>query len=145
MERDRFHELTAAYLATRYEVIAPDRERLVLRVGELHPELDRRLAVLGVAQWAFLTAFNPWSEPLSEAENDLRQEALFRKLDAEAYARWPGAGIGATGEWPPEPSVLVLGLDEDVARRLSREFQQNAWVQGAVGGPARLLWVKRAF
>ncbi|MBL8723129.1 MAG: DUF3293 domain-containing protein [Planctomycetes bacterium] len=35
-------------------------------------------------------------------------------------------------EWPPEPSILVLGMPREVAVALARRFEQHAlvWIGG---------------
>ncbi len=52
----------------------------------------------------------------------------------------PGAGVGTGGDWPPEPSLLILGIREEDALHLARRFGQNAIVAGTLGEPARLVW-----
>ena len=44
-------------------------------------------------------------------------------------------------DWPPETSLLVLGLPEPAAADLARRYEQNAILHGALGGPARLVWI----
>ncbi|KAB2959037.1 MAG: DUF3293 domain-containing protein, partial [Thermoanaerobaculia bacterium] len=53
---------------------------LDLRVGELAPELDGWLAARGAARWGFITAVNPGSSPLPEAENRRRLARLEARL-----------------------------------------------------------------
>ena len=53
-------------------------------------------------------------------------ERLLAWLPSHGYAWLPGAGIGDTGNWPPEASVLVLGANEVVADELCVLFEQNA-------------------
>ena len=52
-----------------------------------------------------------------------------------------GWGVGTRGDWPPEPSLLVLGIDEEQARKVGAEFGQNAIVVGRTGAVAELTWV----
>jgi hypothetical protein len=122
-----------AYRATSYRAGG-----LRLRVGEVCPPLDAVLAAGGWQGAAFLTAFNPGSVLLSDAENRRRQAEL-----AAAVAGWsclPGEGVGDADDWPPEPSLLVLGVSATEADALARRFGQAAWVWYPIGGPAELRW-----
>jgi hypothetical protein len=130
--------LEAAYRATAYWVEAP-AGRFALRVGVRCTDLDRLLAAHGVEAWAYVTAYNPGSWPLPEAENRARQDELCRAVAAAGYAAYAGEGVGAG--WPPEASLLVLGIGEEDAAALGRRFGQAAVVVGRSGGPARLLWL----
>jgi len=44
------------------------------------------------------------------------------------YACVPGMGRDPGGEWPSEPSVLVLGISRREAEVLGRSYDQNAIV-----------------
>ena len=47
--------------------------------------------------------------------------------------------MGLDVAWPPEPSLLVLGIPRKEALRLGRRFGQLAIVAGHKSSPARLL------
>jgi hypothetical protein len=54
--------------------------------------------------------------------------------------RWrEGAGRGHDGLWPPERSLLVVGLNRAAAAALGRRLRQNAIVWVCVGRRAELL------
>ena len=133
-------ELLRAYEATTYTAETP-RGCLRLRVGGAQPALDALLADHGCRTWAFVSANNPHSQPLDQAENGRRHVAL-----AEAAAGRPhfeGQGIADAGGWPAERSLLVLGLADADAAALGRRFGQIAVLAGAADGPARLLVCER--
>src|SRR5262245_46336962 len=102
--------------------------RLCLRVGRASPELDELLAACDVRTWAYVTAFNPGSIPLSHEENEQRNQRLAREVESRGYTAFPGEGIGDDGQWPPERSLLILGIIRDDAIDLGREFGQRAIV-----------------
>ena len=52
---------------------------------------------------------------------------------------FPGEGIGDDGTWPPERSLLVLGIDHAGAVQLGHRFGQRAIVWGELGGLAALV------
>ena len=128
--------LVEVYEASRYEAQLPGGV-VVLRHGQPAPALD---ALLGEAApaWAFLTAWNPASRRLPRPENERRQAALKRAL-APRYRVFKGAGIGDDGAWPPEESVLALGIPPEEALAVGRAWGQLAVLLGARGEPARVV------
>lgn len=131
MDRAALHK---AYRATHYRVGGS----FTLRVGERSEELDRLLAERGLTEWAYLTAHNPGSVPLSAAKNRARQAALLARLAGRPIIL--GEAIAPDGDWEPEPSVLVLGLARDEAIEIARAFGQNAILAGGRSEPVQLVW-----
>ncbi len=70
-------DLLQAYLDTVYCVTDPP---LSIRIGQLHPDLDKLLASNGCTAYAFITAYNPASQVLSDIENMARHEMLVADL-----------------------------------------------------------------
>jgi hypothetical protein len=129
--------LRSAYEHTTYQVDLPAGP-VAIRIGQRHPALDRFLRGQGAANWCFLTAWNPMSEPTSPEENARRQGELIEAVQKGGWAYWPGEGIGDGGNWPPEPSLLIAGVKLPAARALARRFRQAAFVYGTLGGLAQL-------
>lgn len=129
-----------AYLATTYRATAPSGAEVDLRPGCRSPELDAHLSVRGLAQWAFITACNPYSQVLTAEENRGRMAALSSELEELGFETWPGVGIGDGGDWEPEESRLVLGITEEQARAIAKRWEQNAIVVGEAGEVARVVW-----
>jgi hypothetical protein len=121
--------LLEAYESTRYEAHLP-QGLVVLRHGELAPLVD-------ADSWAFITAWNPGSRRLSRPENERRQKELIQQLSGR-YRLHYGKGTADDGGWPPELSVLVLGIPHPEALALGRAFGQHAVLLGARGEPARV-------
>jgi hypothetical protein len=132
--------LEAAYRATSYVVFGPEG-RFAIRIGEKSPPLDDLLVGHDTRSWAFITSCNPGSTPLAPAENGRRQAELERAVSEAGYPSCEGEGVGDDGTWPPEPSLLILGISSDDAAALGRHFGQRAIVVGEVGAAARLLWL----
>ena len=130
--------LLDAYRRTSFIANTP-KGRLGLRVGQRCLELDDLLADQRVTTWGYVTAFNPGSEPLPAEENVARQRELERAVAEVGLTSYPGEGIGDDGQWPPEPSLLVLGIARDDAVRLGLRFGQLAVVYGELGREAELL------
>ena len=128
----------AVYSQTSFYAETPSGH-LRLRIGESNAELDDFLRAEGARTWMYITAYNPGSILLIEEENRRRQAELERTLRARGLRIFPGKGIGDDGEWPSEPSLLVLGVPRDVASEFGRRFGQRAVVWGERGGPPELL------
>lgn len=137
MSTDR-ERLRAAYEATAYRVDEGPRGRFTIRVGVRSEDVDALLTAAGSECWAFITAVNPRSVLLPDAENAARMDRLTDAVARRGLPLYRGVGSGAG--WPPEPSLLVIGLDEAAAVALAREFDQHAIVVGRRGEPARLVW-----
>ena len=49
-----------------------------------------------------------------------------------------GEGVGEDPAWPPEASLLILGMRPGQAVKVGRQFGQLAVLVGRTGGPAHL-------
>ena len=135
-------ELLQAYRETHYRVhsVSSDSEPLVLRVGEVSTPLAILHKKFGVDCSAYITACNPWSESLPDAENARRQENLLQALRTRSLRWLEGIGQHPGNRWPGEPSVLILGLSLAAAKVLAQDFEQNAFVwSGADSLPQLVL------
>ena len=134
-------ELATAYHETDYRVDGPG-EPFIIRIGEISQPLERLLESNKVRSWAFITACNPNSQKKSDEENAEKMQRLKAEVTAASYSVFHGEGIGRRGDWPPEPNLLILAIDEPTALELARRFGQNAFVFGAIGQMARLVWTE---
>jgi len=116
-------ELLSAYLETDYFV--SDDPPLLLRIGEENDDAKILLASFAVDSAAFITAWNPGSNVLSEDENDARQAELLGEIEARRLNYL--VGYGERKDWL-EYSYLVLGINRESARDLAEQFEQNAFV-----------------
>lgn len=135
-------ELIKAYLNTRY-VVDMAGEDAAIRIGQHLPEAIVRLAQsVEVGTWfevAVITACNPHSRRLSDAENQSRQGVLAELLGWHGIPMFPATGIGDEGEWS-EPGFLVVGVSRSMAVSIGRCCQQNAVVYAEAGGAAELVF-----
>jgi hypothetical protein len=120
--------LVEAYASTEYRVWPGpgDENAFVLKVGQGSAPLAQLHRKFGVHCSAFLTACNPWSQALSEPENAARQQSLQEVLQSRSLRWVKGLGQHPDGQWPGEPSFLILGLSLAAARVLAEDFAQNA-------------------
>ncbi|MDM0113943.1 DUF3293 domain-containing protein [Variovorax sp. J22R133] len=91
---------------------------------------------------AFITACNPFSEPLGETANAQRQSAFARELARRGLAFINAIGQHPVGDWPGEASFLVLGLQLDAARLLGTQHGQNAIVWSGPDAVPRLILLR---
>lgn len=129
------HELRKAFDETHY--IVHLKPPITLHIGQTCPELDSLLQTGGYIGAAFITAWNPYSQPLSQVENASRQSALLTDLQALGLTSLPGIGQHPANVWPGEESVLVLGIDLEAAKALATKYGQWAFVWApAMGAPS---------
>jgi hypothetical protein len=133
--------LVLAYLATDY--VAFDKGRAVcVRAGQRSLLVDALLAKMKTRSGAFITAWNPLSKSQSNGVNACRDRELKGYLNAHGFAFLAGEGRGRIGEWPPEPSILALGMSRARAASIGRRFRQNAIVYVPLGRPAELVTLR---
>jgi hypothetical protein len=119
-------DLLAAYTNALYVVFgAPD---LVIRIGEPNDVLDAVMDEEGADTAAFLTAANPGGGLQEKRANELSCAALHQALADAGYACFLGEGRDPEGDWPPEPSVLAVGISRREAAVIGRSYEQNAIV-----------------
>ncbi|GAB1510992.1 DUF3293 domain-containing protein [Actinophytocola sp. KF-1] len=134
-------DLAEAYRTTTFRTVTP-RGPVDARIGRPSPDLDALLHSENAHCWAFLTAWSPGGRVLPVAENQRRDHALRQRLRATGVPVLPGIGIGTDPDWPPEDSVLAVGLDRYTASAIGAEFGQDAIVVGDRGAAPELLWCR---
>jgi hypothetical protein len=127
-------ELMQAYLTTTYRV---DQLNVSIRIGQMDERLEGILKKHGCNEWAFITAYNPFSVPLKEDVNAMRHLQLLR--DVSSFTFFEGEGVGEYPAWKPEKSLLILGLNRESAIELRLKYVQNAIVLGRKGEAAELI------
>jgi uncharacterized protein DUF3293 len=133
--------LADAYAKTTFRVLAKTGP-IDVRIGQCSPALDTLVRREGFHCWAYLTAWNPGGQALPPTENQRRTQALEHQLRATGTTVLPGTGIGDDPNWPPEDSLLAVGLDRATAVTLATAFDQDAIVVGDLDAPAELLWCR---
>jgi len=132
-------ETLAAYRETEYRVLGD--QPFVLRVGQRCPELLSAHRQYSAAASAFITACNPFSHAVSDAENTERQERLAAELRAHGLVFQPGIGQHPVSQWA-EPSYLIFGLSLEAAKALGKKFEQNAIVWAGEDGVPKLILLR---
>jgi hypothetical protein len=133
-------QLLVAYATTLFEANTT-LGSVVLKVGEYNDCLANLYRTTGTQCAAYITAWNPASVPLTEAQNRARHTELLASLKTRRHTYEEGYGRDPTGQWPPERSVLVLGIPGDEACAVGREFGQAAIVVVDADAIPRLRWL----
>jgi hypothetical protein len=122
-------DLVGAYLSTNYQAQIPSG-LCSLRVGSPSQTLLELYKECAIQSAAFITAQNPLGRSLTDAENRVRVNALLADAKGLGLPFFEGEGVGADDSWPPERSLLLLGLSFEQAVHLGRHHDQNAivWV-----------------
>lgn len=118
-------EIEQAFLETQY--IIHLQSEIVLKIGEMPADLLEKLALLET--WAFITAWNPLPDILSNLENKRRNEDLQRYLLDRGYSIHKGIGISKDQSWSEE-SFFIENIELEDARTASAKFGQLAFVYG---------------
>jgi len=131
-------QLRDAYLATIYEV---KHLGLQLQIGEENRDLEEFLIDNNVFSWAFISAWNPFSQLLPPSENEKRHTDL---IDFSKNKQWvfaEGFGVPPNKGWTAEKSLFILDISKIEAIDLGKQFDQNAIVVGRLGKGPELIFL----
>jgi hypothetical protein len=131
------NELIQAYKETDFNVYEP---KITIKVGQINQELDRLLQNQNCLTWAYLTAWNPYSELTDDRTNEEKNNQL--RNDLTGYILFDGEGVGYDQNWQPEKSFLILGIALDEAILIGKKYRQNAIVVGKIYEEHQLIWIK---
>lgn len=119
-------DLINAYQATNYQVKADPA--FILNVDVKSEGLKALFKDARVNSAAFITAWNPYGELLSNEENQARNNLLLNELNLRSLKFIGGFGQDLLGQWAGEDSFLVLGISLETSKKLGAQFEQNAIV-----------------
>jgi hypothetical protein len=134
-------DLIASYRAADYQAGAGSAT-VVLRIDQYSESLSQLLAASGQQSAAFITAYNPCNQSCSFEANQAAQARLRNELSRHASQIIEGMGSDLSGAWPPEQSLLALGVDLATAQALGRQFGQNAVVWVGPNAIPRLILLR---
>jgi hypothetical protein len=126
--------LIQAYKNTKYKVFNPN---LIIEIGVMNYDLNELIGKNNASEWAYITAFNPYSKALSEIENNDRHLQL--QEVTKSFLTYEGHGVGTDSSWEPELSLLVIGISKAEAILIGKKFEQNAIVYGKIDSTPELL------
>lgn len=134
-------EKIAAYQATDYRV-GEAGSAFILRIGVPSDDLRRLYTATGQACAVFVTAFNPYGTVQSDEANQADHARLSDHIRSLTPHAIEGVGADPSGKWPPEPSILALGIDNPTARLLGARAHQDAVVWAGSDAVPRLLLLR---
>jgi len=128
------NSLIEAYQNTKYKIFELD---LTIEIGKFNKEIDVLLQKNNSNEWAFITAYNPYSKVVSDEENNIRHDEL--KELTKSYKTFEGHGVGEDPTWEPELSLFIIGISKKDAIRIGNKYEQNAIVYGQTNQAPQLL------
>jgi hypothetical protein len=132
--------LIAAYRATDYVLFVGDGRDVTLNIDRHNADFDRVLEKRGATTAVVVTAYNPRSIVLSDAENQARHARLTALLESRGHDYALGEGRDPTGHWKPELECVVFGISLQAGLEIARAFDQNAIVFVGRGGAPELAY-----
>ena len=133
--------LDLAYRQTHYQVFSEEKT-ISVRVDNQNSMLDQLVRQHGHNRWALITAYNPYSQPLTALANQVRNKALAKKLWSIYWPIFRAVGQDDAGQWPSEESFFVIGIGEEDAMALGQKYEQNAILVGEVNHSPQLIWLR---
>lgn len=130
-----------AYRGTHYRFVSSGTP-CVLLIGRASADLGRLFQVTGTGTALFITAFNPYGAERDLAANEQAHDQLLADLKRLTPHIFSGEGADPAGLWPPEKSLLALGLTEEAARALATTYAQDAVVWTTSDAVPRLLLLR---
>ena len=131
------NDLIQAYKETDFNTYEPS---ITIKVGKVNQELDQLLIQNNLTDWAYITAWNPYSEITDAKLNEQNNNQL--RNDLIGYIVFDGEGVGSDPSWEPEKSFLILGISLDDAILIGKKYRQNAIVVGKLNEPPQLIWIR---
>ena len=119
-------DLLKSYKLANYHVDASPS--FILKIDIHSPELESIYKTSHKHTAAFITAFNPYSQELSNQENKDRNHKLEELIQSLDFDYIHGEGKCGDGDWDGEKSFLIFGISEKQASEIGKEFEQNAIV-----------------
>ena len=94
----------------------------------------------GQSAW-IITAYNPRAMRADGQLNSARDAALRACLDASGHRYAATDSRAQAADWPAEPGVCILDMDEGLARALALRFEQAAIVAVPIEKEVQLVWI----
>jgi len=129
--------LSNAYFSSKYVVHYGQKEIKLQALGTSE-ELRKLLQKHNAHSCAFITAYNPDGIDTDIETNETNQKMLLSEVTRN-WEYYSGYGVDQKERRKPEPSLLILGINLEEARKLSHRYHQNAFLFGSVTGRTELI------
>jgi hypothetical protein len=130
MTQQQIHQ---AFLNTTYKVISTPS--FSIKINTIVPEAQH------LNSWAFLTAWNPLPEILSDVENKKRNQQLEKDLKSVSLVYCKAIGISEDEKWSEE-SFFIENISKVQIQTLAVKYGQLAYVYGIKNEKAQLIYTK---
>ncbi len=121
------NNLIASYRGTNYQ-IGVSSDAIFLRIDQYSESLAKLLATSQQSCAVIISAYNPYSQLVSDEENLAAHESLRNCLSHHSCPMIESLNIDPANIWLAEKSFFVPGLDLNTAQSLGQQFNQNAMV-----------------
>ena len=132
--------LIDAYKAADFHVFS--ESPFVLKIDQYSEELHQIFVKNAVQSAAFITAYNPYSNELTNEENIQRNKELENLLKQKDFEYIPSEGRSSNEDWAGEASFLILGINQMTSCELGKQFEQNAIVWSDKDAVPRLILLR---
>ena len=99
-----------------------------MNVGKPSAELAEWFQINNEDQAAYITAWNPFGEKISDDENHIAEQKLITEIESRDLSYLKGESIDQSGLWPAEPSLLILGISLESAKALVKKYHQDGFI-----------------
>ncbi|MEN9930885.1 MAG: hypothetical protein RL604_1132 [Pseudomonadota bacterium] len=131
------------YQNAHYLVLLPGElgidTEVSFKINQQNQEIYKLMELHGKQTACFFTPYNPKGERIDEKENLMRMQELESVLQQKQLPYYYGQGGDSKGAWI-EKSLLIVGIDKDVADQLAHQYEQNAVVWFELGNTPTLRW-----
>lgn len=79
-------------------------------------------------QAAYITAWNPFGEKISDDENYVAEQKLITEIESCNFFYLKGESIDPSGLWVSEPSLLIFGISLESVKELAKRYHQNGFI-----------------
>ena len=99
-----------------------------MNVGKPSDELAKWFQTNDGDQAAYITAWNPFGEKISDAVNRVAEQKLITEIESRGLSYLKGESSDPSGLWPGEPSLLVFGISLEPAKGLVKRYHQDGFI-----------------
>ncbi len=120
------NSLIEAYENTNYHVFYD--EEIIINIGKKNTDLNKLFKDKNLISASIITAYNPFSEIMTDEQNISAQLRLKKILEDSNSFYLNAIGKDPKNKWKGEASFFIENISKENAIKLGRKFNQNAIV-----------------